>query len=96
MANSLDIWATAHRDLSDHVFGQPTWPRLLAIRERLVRRGYSLKLDVGKRTTRATVKNKAICAKSTYPSVEDFMSFEEARLDRMEARDVSSSSEPSL
>lgn len=85
MAGNLDIWITAHRDLADAVFSAPILPRIEGIRERLGRLGYSLKLDVGKRSTRATVTSKTLRAKTSYRSLDGFMAFEEARLAEMEA-----------
>lgn len=85
MASKLDIWITSHRDLADDVFSAPTLPRIESIRERLGRLGYSLKLDIGKRSTRATVTSKTLRAKTTYRSLDGFMAVEEARLAEMEA-----------
>lgn len=80
-----EIWLVAHRDRADEVFSGPVRARLDAIRGRLSSMGYVLKLDVGKRSTRATVSREGLRARSTYGSLEGFMAFEEARLAEMEA-----------
>lgn len=82
----MDFWITAHRDLADAAFSEPMRGRLESIRDRLATHGYSLKLDIGKRSTRATVASPSLRAKSTYKSVEGFMRTEEARLDEMDER----------
>ncbi|WCS27194.1 hypothetical protein LOK46_10375 [Methylobacterium sp. NMS14P] len=79
-------WILAHADLADEMFSMPMRGRLEAIRDRLAAHGYDLKLDIGKRTTKATVTSKTLRSKSTYPSVTDFVAFEERRLAAMDER----------
>lgn len=79
-----DIWITAHHELADAVFSDPIRWRLTRIRERLAGHGYALKLDIGKRSTRATVTSKTLKVRSSYRSLDGFMQFEEDRLARMD------------
>lgn len=81
-----DIWIKSHADLADEMFSMPMRGRLEAVRDRLAAHGYALKLDIGKRTTKATVTSPSLRSKSTYPSVNDFLSVEERRLDEMDER----------
>lgn len=83
---ALDIWIKAHPALANDVFSEPMIGRLERIRERLAQHGYTLKLDVGKRSTRATVKSPTFCARSSCRSLKGFLHFEEARLDAMDER----------
>ena len=78
-------WLKVRADRADEIFGQPMRGRLESIRDRLGARGYDLKLDVLKTTTIAVVNGPMVRAKSTYPSVEDFIAFEERRLAAMDA-----------
>jgi len=78
-------WILAHADLADEAFSMPLRGQLEGIRDRLAAHGYELKLDIGKRTTKATVTSKTLRSKSTYPTLTDFIASEEARLARMDA-----------
>lgn len=82
----VDLWITAHADLADEAFSMPLLGKLESIRDRLAGHGYTLKLDIGKRTTKATVTRPGLRAKSTYRSLDGFIQFEEARLAAMDSR----------
>lgn len=79
-------WITAHADLADEMFSMPMRGRLEAVRDGLAAHGYTLKLDIGKRVTKATVKSASLSAKSTYPSIADFLAAEERRVRAMDER----------
>lgn len=82
-------WLKVRADRADEIFTQPMRGRLESIRERLEARSYDLKLDVLKSVTIAVVKGPTVRAKSTYPTVEDFIAFEERRLAAMDAQEAS-------
>lgn len=81
-----DHWITVHTDLADEMLSMPMRGRLESVRNGLAAHGYALKLDIEKRTTKATVKSASLSAKSTYPSVADFLAVEERRVRAMDER----------